>query len=165
MYTKIGGGDKAVSKTRLDLSQIAGVGENETLKENIVNIEEKSDKIITFVISDLLKEGVQKAEIRFPFSGVLDSIYGSCGTAGILDTAIELQKCSQDYIDGITDIGEWESVLSQNLIIKAYKKSSNTSDLPVIISNSEVNLNDHFRLNVINAGGLRDLTLEVKIKI
>jgi hypothetical protein len=154
-----------MAKTKIDLSQIKGLDRNETLKENITRIEEKSYKVIFFVISDLVKEGVQKSEIRFPFEGNLEEVYASCSDAGASDTIIELQKCSQDYIDGIVGAEDWKSVLSQNITIEANKKSSNTSTLPAVISTSKVDINDHFRLNIINAGGLRNLTVEVKIKI
>lgn len=154
-----------MARTKLDLSQIAGVGGNDTLEQNIAKIEENNYRVIVFVIADLVKEGVQKAEIRFPFQGTLEGVYASCGSSGSTNTVVEIQKCSQDYIDGVDETGEWANVLSQNLTIEAAKRSSNTSTAPAVIATPEVNLYDHFRLNITTAGGLRDLTVEVKIKI
>ncbi|MNV34714.1 hypothetical protein D3C71_1261420 [compost metagenome] len=138
---------------------------DENLGQYIEKLNEMSYKIIVFVVPGTVKVGLQNIEIRFPFSGVVESVYCSMGTPGTTETAISIEKCSQDFIDGVANASGWTDVLADVLTIDVNKKSSNTS-ASVAISNAEVESNEHFRINVLSAGeGAKDLSVEVKIKI
>jgi len=152
-----------MARTKIDLSQIAGIKSEESLLDTFNRIETNNQRIICFVLSGTVNQGLQSPEIRFPFSGTITGVYASCRNPGNSDTIIEVQKCSQQSIDSALE-SEWESIFSQNLIIESNNKSSNTSALKAVIATPDVNLNDHFRINILESGQLSDLTIEIEIK-
>lgn len=158
-----------MSSTRLDSSQI-GVSSGESLEQHLEQVDaalaDASNRIIVFVIPGLLRQGVQKLEIRFPFNGTITKVYASCAVLSTDPTTISVEKNSQVIIDSGNPESGWQSIFSTNLTIDGNKKTNNTSQLPYVISNSIVEKNDHFRLNLISIGdGIKDLTVEVEIKI
>ncbi|MNV71651.1 hypothetical protein D3C71_1646850 [compost metagenome] len=140
-----------MSRTKLDLSQISGTMPDETLGQYIEKLGELSYKVIVFVIPGIIKADTQSAEIRFPFSGTVDSVYCSLGTPGTTDTTLRIEKCSQGFIDDVIGAPSWFDILSDVLTVESDKKSSNSS-VPVV--------------KVVTGGlGAKDLTVELKIKI
>lgn len=120
-------------------------------------------KVMIFVVPGRINVGPVNTELRFPFPGRIVNVYASCGVAGSTPTEIALEKCSQQSYDNNPT---WTNVFSSNLVIDANEKSSNTSSLPYVLQDDVVNINDHFRINIINAGdGAQFLTVEVIVEI
>lgn len=131
------------------------------------NIDEASQKVIVYVIPSKVKPGVQKVEIRFPFKGTISGVYASCRVPGTTPTEIAVEKISQDDFDGVSTnpIG-WQNIFSQNIVLDAGEKSTRTAAVQPIIGITDVQPNDHFRVNVVQLGdGLEDVTVEVVINV
>lgn len=119
---------------------------------------------VVFVIPDIVKQGVYNVEIRFPFSGTITDVYATCGTVGTTPTTIGIENCSASSYE--TDSPQWRDIFSTDLTIDANKKSNLNSTIPFVLSNTNVSINDHFRINVISAGtGLKDLTIEMMVQV
>jgi hypothetical protein len=116
---------------------------------------ELKDRVLTFVFPSYLSYGIQGVLARFPFNGTIVGVRAFCGTVGITDTLINVEKS--------TDLSNWTSILSNNIRIVA---GNHFDDGSVTISNTTVNQGDIFRVNVLqNGSGIKDVTVEVRIKI
>lgn len=123
-------------------------------------------KVVVFVLSGALKQGIQNAQIRLPFAGEIKQIYATCAVAGTSDTIIDIEKSGQAYIDNTDPSKSWKSIFVNKLVLDSGKNSNHLSSVPYLLDNTTVELNDHFRINVINAGtGISDLTVEIKIEL
>lgn len=118
-------------------------------------------KVMVFVIPSKVKLGVVKTETRFPYSGRIVNVYASCGTVGASKTEVQVERCSQADYDTTPN---WVNIFSTNLAFDANTKS--TSGSPYVLEDSSVNVNDHFRVNVVGLGaGIEDITLEVVVQL
>ena len=127
-------------------------------------IEERLDyKTMVFIVPRFVQDGLIRTELRFPHEGRIVDVYATCGVTGSTDTHLDIEKCSDtDY----NETPSWSSIFSSDLFVDANKKSSKTSTNPYSLSSDVVNVDDHFRVNVVNAGeGVEDITVEVKIEI
>jgi hypothetical protein len=116
-------------------------------------------KTIVFVIPDELVDGVQSIIISFPYAGVIKSVSAFLTNQGIEHTSLTIEKISKaDFIA----VGEWSDVLSRNLLLPY---GSRIDDGLVEIANSDVSVDDLFRVNIISATGAKDLTVEINIEI
>lgn len=123
------------------------------------------EKVMVFIIPSSVRVGIVPTEIRFPFKGVLVDVYASLGTVGQSKTVIDIEKCSQSDYDTNP---AWSSVLIDKLVIDSNSKSSKTSIFPFKFDDNNVIVNedDHFRVNVLEAGdGAADLTVEVVVSL
>lgn len=147
--------------TKLDLDQISGL-DNLNLEEYLKKMKENNSKVIVFHFPGEITAGVKQVIIRFPFAGVIEQLYASCVSPGNLETIIGVEKCKQENYDLNQN---WEEILSTNLSIDSNNRSSINSANQAVILKNEVEVNDHFRIRVLETGGLRDLTVEIKISI
>lgn len=133
------------------------------LDDRLDYIQERAEtKTIVMALPRVLV-GTSKYEIRFPYNGVISEVYASCSEAGAEKTVLHIEKCSQSDYDTSPS---WVNILSQDITIDAHEKSSNTSSMPYVISDSRINKNDHFRVNVTEKGnGIAGLTVEVVVNI
>lgn len=158
-----------MGSTKLDSSQISvATGENleQHLEQVDATLDEATNRIVIFVIPGILRQGPHKLEMRFPFSGIIQDVYASCGVVSSEQTVISVEKNTQAIIDSDDPDSGWQSIFSTNLTIDGNKKTSNVSEAPYVLSEVNVNKDDHLRLNMISLGtGARDLTVEVRIKI
>ncbi len=117
-------------------------------------------KVICFVIPDTLEIGIQNIIINFPYDGEIVDIKASLGIEGTDSTKIDIEKISeQDF----KDKEDWESVLEDKIFIDYGER---VDDKSFIISEIEVNKNDYFRVNILEAGiGASNLTILIEIKI
>ncbi|GBF32204.1 hypothetical protein DCCM_0395 [Desulfocucumis palustris] len=125
-------------------------------------------KVIVFVIpGKVITPGIQKIEIRFPFDGEIVDVYASCSVPGTERTVLQIQKISQNNYDDLSgEPGGWVSVLSTPLMLDRGEKSTLTGNIPAVIGVSEVTLNDHFRVDIVELGpGISDITVEIAVKI
>lgn len=133
-------------------------------KENQRNIDILSNRAIVFVVPGRVKIGVQPNEIRFPYMGELVDIYATCRFPGKSDTHIIVEKISdKDFRGSSSDAGYvgWEEVSRITLAANERIIDSN-----LVLQNTSVALNDHFRVVVDELGtDVEDITLEVMIKM
>lgn len=132
---------------------------------NSRRISKVSKKVMVFIIPSLVKAGPVQTEVRFPYRGKLVNSYASCGTSGTAPTTIDIEKCDQEAYDTTP---RWESVFQNKITIDAKNKSNRTSTEPYSFKPSleTVNEDDHFRVNVIEAGeGVRDITVELVVEL
>ncbi|MCZ4246921.1 hypothetical protein BXO87_02115 [Bacillus sp. GZB] len=132
---------------------------------NSRRIRKVSRKVMVFIIPSLVKVGPVQTEVRFPYKGRLINSYASCGTSGTTPTTIDIEKCAQEAYDTTP---RWESVFQNKISINANNKSNRTSTKPYSFKPSfeTVYENDHFRVNVIEAGeGVRDITVELVVEL
>lgn len=118
---------------------------------------------MVFVIPRFVQSGIIKTELRFPHAGRIVDVYATCGVEGLTATRIQIEKCSESDYDSIP---VWKNIFSNDLFIDANKKSSKTSVSPYVLADDIINPNDHFRVNVVNAGeGVQDITVEIHVEI
>jgi hypothetical protein len=116
---------------------------------------ELKDRVLVFVLPSYLSNGIQGVIARFPFNGTIVSVKAFCGTTGLTDTFINVEKS--------IDLQTWTSVLASDLTIPAGSYFDNNSHS---ISNTTVQQGEFFRINVLQSGdGIKDVTVEVIIKI
>lgn len=133
------------------------------LDDRLDYIQERVELKTIIMVLTKVSVGASHFEIPFPHAGEIIEVYASCATAGSTDTIIKVEKCSQGDYDS-TPI--WTNILSPDLTIDANEKSSNTSTSPHSISVTGVDQNDHFRLNVVEAGnGAKGVTVKVSVLI
>lgn len=134
-------------------------------KLNSRRINKVSKKVMVFIIPSLVKAGPVQTEVRFPYRGKLINSYASCGTSGTTPTTIDIEKCDQEAYDTTP---RWESVFHNKITIDANNKSNRTSTEPYSFKPffETVNEDDHFRVNVVEAGeGVRDITVELVVEL
>lgn len=123
-----------------------------------------NNKVMVFIVPSVVKVGVVPTELCFPYKGEIVDAYATCGTTGSGNTVIDVEKCSQiDYDTSPV----WASVFEDKLVIDANRKSSNTSTSPYKFDSTQITVNegDHFRINVIETGGVENLTVELIIDL
>lgn len=121
------------------------------------------EKILYFVsTAPVYSNGVQKAILQFPYDGLLESVTASVSIAGITQTILKIEKCSETDYEGTQN---WINVFSTNLTIDANKLSSKHSATQYVIANSNVSAGDYFRINLAQVGnGIQCLNVQLKIK-
>lgn len=128
-------------------------------------IKRLDEKAMVFVVPSIIQVGVVGIETRFPYAGRIVDVYATCGTVGIGDTKIDLERCSQEDYDSSPN-PTWESMLSNPITIDGNMKSNKTSSSPYSLLHESVNLNDHFRINLLEvAAGIKDITVEVVVEL
>jgi hypothetical protein len=116
---------------------------------------ELKDRVLIFVLPSYLSNGIQGVIARFPFNGTIVGVRAFCGTTGLTDTLINIERS--------TDLQTWTSLLSNVLTIQAGNYFDNGS---YTISNTAVQQGEFFRINVLqNGDGIKDVTIEIIIKI
>lgn len=116
---------------------------------------ELKDRVLIFVLPSYLSNGVQGVIARFPFNGTIVGVKAFCGTTGLTDTFINVERS--------TDLQNWIPVLTNNLTIPAGSYFDNGFHT---ISNTTVQQGEFFRINVLqNGDGIKDVTIEVIIEI
>lgn len=117
-------------------------------------------RVICFVIPNEVEIGTQNIIINFPYDGQIVDITASLGVEGTDSTEIDIEKISED---GFVNKETWESILGNRIFIDYGEK---VDDRSYSIVNPDVNKNDYFRINVLEAGiGASDLTVLVKVQI
>lgn len=111
-------------------------------------------RVIVFIVPQEVLSGLQDPHITFPFNGNIEKISASISHAGSSNTSIRLEK-STDYI-------EWKSVTDAPIQINAKEHFDNKNHT---ILNKKVNRGDIFRLYIPYSGDVKNLTLNVEIKI
>lgn len=140
------------------------VGYNRT-HLNSRRIHKLDDKVMVFIVPSIVQVGVVRTELRFPYKGKIIDAYATCGTTGLSNTTIEIEKCSQADYDSTPS---WESIFYSPLIIDSNKKSNRTSATPYVLKPTSipVNVDDHFRLNMVGVGtGIKDITVELVVEL
>jgi len=133
------------------------------LDDRLDYIQERTETKTIVMVIPRVTVGEAKYDIRFPYKGVITDVYASCAQTGTERTVIQIEKCSQSEYDSLP---AWSNIFSQDLIVDANEKSSNTSQTPYILASAQVEKNDHFRVKVSEAGnGAAGITIEVTIKI
>lgn len=127
-------------------------------------ITEKLDyKTMVFIVPRFVQNGIIRTELRFPHEGKIVDVYATCGIEGTTTTHIVIEKCSgMDYDNQPV----WDSIFTDDLFIDANKKSSRTALTPYSLTSDVIEPDDHFRINVVNAGdGVEDITVEIHVEI
>lgn len=118
---------------------------------------------MVFVLPGFLSAGSSGIELRFPSKGKIIDIYASCSTVGSTDTIMSIERCRQADYDTNP---YWVNILSSNFILQAHSKSTNSSASPIVVAQSNIEENDHFRLNVLRVGqGIAGVTVEVVVEL
>lgn len=131
---------------------------------NLARKEPVQQKTMVYIIPSKVKQGVVALEVRFPWKGVVSNIYASCGKKGATQTEFAIEKCTAESLD--SDEPVWTNILTTNVTLDADVKSTNSSAVPFVIGDNDVQVNDHFRVNVLTVGdGIEDITLELVIDI
>ncbi|MGG3801266.1 hypothetical protein [Metabacillus fastidiosus] len=132
---------------------------------NTNRIRRIDDKVMVFIVPSIVQVGVVRTELRFPYKGKILNAYATCGTKGLNRTVIDIEKCSQGAYDTVP---VWTSIFNNVLIIDSNHKSNRTSTKPYSMKPSaiQVNIDDHFRLNILEVGnGVKDITVELVIEL
>lgn len=125
---------------------------NEVLKE-------KSIRTMVFNIATLA-EGVRGTMLSFPYDGNIIGLSAYCAKVGSDDTQIEIEKISQENL--LNNDLSWESIHNKPLTILANHNIDNKS---YGLSNTFVNTNDFFRVNILKNGHLINLTINILVQI
>ena len=108
--------------------------------------------IIILLQSDFLS-GVQPNLYRSPFKGEIVDITAFSLHKGTIDTNVLIEKTN--------DFENWSGITSGYLTLEADSHIANE----VIIDESEINMNDYFRVNVIELDeNITNLTIEIIVK-
>lgn len=139
----------------------------QSMNKSIINrkiITEKLDyKTMVFIVPRFVQTGIIRTELRFPHKGKIVDVYATCGVEGTTTTHVVIEKCSEVNYDTVP---VWDNVFTNDLFIDANKKSSKISLTPYALVSDEIEPNDHFRINVVNAGeGVEDITVEIHVEI
>lgn len=114
-----------------------------------------TEKVITFVVPEILTMGVQQPHIIFPFEGELEFANAFVNATGMNETIIDVEKSS--------DYEEWESIFDKKLVFNALENFDNGE---YEFKDIEVNKNEVFRIKVNQTpGNVANLTLNIGIKI
>ena len=121
----------------------------------------KSMKTINFIFG-MTSDGNVGPTIKFPYEGNIGIIDAVCVLPGNTDAIIDIEKISEEDFLGKTN--NWQSILNpdKRIIIQQGEIVSN-SDYEIV--NKIVNKNDYFRINFIQSGSLKELTIQITITI
>ncbi|MFF2889465.1 hypothetical protein [Paenibacillus sp. NPDC057967] len=133
------------------------------LDTRLDSIERRAEsKTMVFVVSKV-RAGKVKVGLRFPYKGVITAIHADCEVEGIDDTEISIEKCSHQEF---TTTPSWTNILQTNLVIDGGERSSDTSNSPHTVADTEVNEDDHYRLVIESVGeGIEGLTVQLVIRV
>lgn len=127
-------------------------------KEDFIKLRDVSQnvdtRVVVFVIPQEVFIGVQSPHISFPFDGKILEVSASVSKADTAVTTIGIEKS--------TNMVNWLSILSRPVSIASNRYFNDTSH---VILNSDVKAGDIFRLDVIQAGNVQNLTVNIKIEI
>lgn len=127
-------------------------------KEDFVKFRGISDyvdeRVIVFVIPDIVETGTQDYHIRFPFDGEILEIEASLSGVGSGDTVFNVQK-STNYVD-------WINVTDNPILIESGEHFNLES---FEITEEDVSKGDIYRINVSSTLEAKNLTVNIKIKI
>ncbi|PYY28386.1 hypothetical protein [Paenibacillus illinoisensis] len=129
-------------------------------KEDYVAVHEKLNiRSIMFSLGKPKLAGIPPLLFSFPYSGEIKNIKAYCIQAGVLvPTEIEIQKISTaSFLNG-----SWTNILNDNVLFNTNEKLSTTHT----IKEKTVNLNDYFRLNILNVDQeIQGITIQIDIQI
>jgi len=111
-----------------------------------------NSKTIVFVVTDAIKQGLQKAHITIPFNCTLDAIDASVMVSGNDDLEIQVQKT--------TDFTAWTDVLDSpiNITIGTNKSTVNTFTNPITFNEGDI-----LTLDVLTDSKCESLSLNLKV--
>ncbi|QJI52480.1 hypothetical protein [Psychrobacillus phage Perkons] len=116
--------------------------------------EEVDTRVVVFIIPQDVLAGIQDPHIVFPFDGDIEEIKAFVSKSGSSATTIRLEK-SVDFIG-------WNNITSTPIQINANKYFDNGLH---IVSNTKVVKGDIFRLYIPFTGDIKNLTVNIKIKL
>ncbi|MWV43087.1 hypothetical protein GRF59_05540 [Paenibacillus sp. HJL G12] len=134
-----------------------------TLDDRLDYIQDRIEMKTIVMVLPKVMVGASKFDIRFPHEGVITEVYASCAEPGTTRTIIQIEKCTQNDYDSIP---LWSGIFGQKMIVDANEKSSNTSSAPYSLALTQVEKNDLFRVNIMEAGnGAAGITIEVMVRV
>lgn len=127
-------------------------------KEDFVKLQDMSDyvdeRVIVFIIPDIVEHGIQDPHIEFPFDGEIIEIKSSLSSTGAGDTVFNVQK-SIDY-------AEWTDVTDEPVVIELGEHFN--SEVFEIVE-KDVSKGDIYRINITDTLEAKNLTINIRIKI
>lgn len=127
-------------------------------KEDFAKLQDISDyvdeRVIVFIIPDIVESGIQDPHIEFPFDGEILEIKASISSVGVGDTVFNVQK-SIDYV-------EWTDVTDKPITIEL-GKHFNSEGFEIV--EKDVSKGDIYRVNITDTLEAKNLTINIRIKI
>jgi hypothetical protein len=125
-------------------------------------LQQLSEKVVVFVMPLIEHGGPQDIAIKFPFDGNVISVTALCTTADPEQaTEIQIETCSSTSFNSASPT--WIGILSTNAVIGSGKSSNDSS--PAVIATPVVAAGDYLRTNLVTAGYIDGLTVEVTIQL
>ena len=115
-------------------------------------IDVDNSRVVVFIVTDEIKQGLQKAHVPIPFDCTLENIDVSVMTSGTSDLEIQIQKS--------TNLTSWTDVLDSPIVVPS---GSNQELINTFTNPAMLNKGDRITLNVLTDSKCENLAMNIEI--